>query len=267
MKFLKNIIYVFSLLLNRVTKKNIIPFIYYHDIVLGKGSSYGKTNLDNFKKHIEYLKVNEYSTLSFCDAELKNIAKAKQKSVLITFDDGYISNYTIVFPLMKELGMKFNIFLEYGSIGEKENYLNWDMINEMKKSGIVSFGAHTFTHKDARFIDSSNYQKEILQVNQGIFDNTGIEIKDFCFPYGAYDRRIVSFLDKTSSYKRLYTSDGRPLKKMGNSILIGRVGIEDSDDTANFRKKIHGEYDYFYYIARQIKKIKRSSKNEFFRKY
>ena len=58
-----------------------------------------------------------------------------------------LSNYTRVFSIMKELNLKFNIFLEVGAIGNKKNYLTWDFINEMVESGLVGLGAHTLAIK------------------------------------------------------------------------------------------------------------------------
>ncbi len=234
-----------------------IKFIYYHDIVLSNGYSYQKINVNKFKSHMEYLVNNGYKTLTFDELDNDEIYtyKNKEKKVVIMFDDGWLSNYNIVFPIMKKLNLKFNIFLEVGAINKKDNYLTWDMIREMKDSGLVGFGAHTFNHIDARLIDESNVDVEIYKSNNIIFTETGINVKDFCFPYGYYDKRILNYLKKLDVYKRIYTSDGRKVTKYGNLYIIGRIGIENEDTLKEFKYKLEGRYNNFYYFIHSIKRL------------
>lgn len=247
-----------------------IKIIYYHNVVLNNGHSYEKINIRKFEWQMKYLITKGYKTVTFDDLEKFNSCNLlnEENLVLITFDDGYRNNYDIVFPFMKNYNLKFNIFLEIGAINNVKNYLTWDMIIEMKKSGLVGFGTHTFSHIDARFINSFNFEKEIVEANKLLFEKTGIVAKDFCFPYGAYNKSIITLLDEQRIYKRLYTSDGPWCKKEKFSTIYGRIGIEDEDDEKIFISKIEGRYNLYFYILRKIRSISREvSKNEIHRKH
>lgn len=249
-------------------RKNDIQNIYYHEVVLENGYSYDKINFNKFKQQMYYLIDNHYNTLNFED--LNNYSEQKQKvhakkNILITFDDGYCNNFYLVYPFMKKLGLKFNIFLEVDAIDKKKDYLTWDMVNEMKESGIVNFGAHTLNHVDARFIDNKKVNQEILKANDIIYNKTGIVVEDFCFPYGAYDDRIVRLLDDLKVYKRLYTSDGRMSIKKSNTILIGRIGIENEDSQNRFVEKVKGKHNLLNYTIRTVKSFMKGYKNEIYR--
>ena len=63
---------------------------------------------------------------------------------MVTFDDGYVSDYTIVFPLMESLGIRATFFINTSNIG-KPGFLNWSMVTEMQKKGNV-FGSHGHNH-------------------------------------------------------------------------------------------------------------------------
>jgi peptidoglycan/xylan/chitin deacetylase (PgdA/CDA1 family) len=249
-------------LLGRFLKnENKAPIIYYHNIVPdGNGFSFMHTDISIFKQHIKYLTENGYKTYTF-DEIPENFKKdPKSKEAVITFDDGFLSNYTIAYPLMKELGLKFNIFLAVGKMEEKvENYLSWEMVKEMSESGIVGFGAHTYSHIDTRKINESNYEKEITLTNDLIKKHTGKEANDFCFPYGYYNREAVKYLCEKESYKRLYTSDYMKLKKMKNSEIIGRIPISNDYNINDFEMHIKGFYDIMYYLIklRRLIKLKR----------
>ena len=88
------------------------------------------------------------------------------KSVIITFDDGWLSNYTEIFEFMKEKNIKYNVYLEIEAIGNNPDYLTWDMVREMHKSGIVGFGAHTYSHASMKNIDEIDTEKEITLANE-----------------------------------------------------------------------------------------------------
>ena len=232
--------------------RNQIPVIYYHSVVKGAGSTYMYVNYDNFCRHMEWIMANGYKTVLF-DKLNDNMQKTKnEKLIVIAFDDGWRDNFSLIFPFMKSHGLKYNIFLQVGSI-DTDKYLTWDMVKKMHKSKLVSFGAHTWSHIDARKIDDSNYEKEILMANSKLESELGYKINDFCFPFGFYDKRIISFLDKKKTYKRLYTSDWRKHKKMDNSIIVGRCGIRNEDNLSMLSNKISGKYSILYDFQNMFK--------------
>ena len=83
----------------------------------------------------------------------------KPGEVVLTFDDGFEDVYDNAFPLLRERGIPFVLYLSTLPIetGEPLNLhypearpLMWDQINEMIDSGLVTVGAHTHTHPDLR---------------------------------------------------------------------------------------------------------------------
>src|SRR5258708_7495752 len=93
-----------------------IPTLMYHKIGdYPKGSQLKKlwVTTADFRRQLEYLKAHGYTAVTFTelrDAELGR-APMPENPVLITFDDGYANNYELAFPLLKEFGLKGNIFL------------------------------------------------------------------------------------------------------------------------------------------------------------
>jgi len=267
--FIKDFLKSFFLFLSFFSNDRGIRFIYYHDVVLNNGFSYAKIEVERFKKQMMYLADNKYKTLTFND--LNNIdimnSKDKKKVVLISFDDGWLSNHDVVFPIMKNLNLKFNIFLEVGAISKKKDYLTWDMINEMIGSGLIGIGVHTFSHIDARLINESNIDLEIIEANSEIYKKTGVKVKDFSFPFGYYNNSIINRLGKLNEYDRLYTSDGRKICKIGNNYVIGRIGIENDDSNKTFIYKLEGNYNLYYYVVHLMKGLFRGLKDGILSKY
>lgn len=232
------------------TYPNRIPVIYYHNVVQdGNGYSFMHTEVSIFKKHMEYLAKHNYRTFLFSEIP-EGFSKSKNsKEVIITFDDGFRSNYSIVFPLMKRLGLKYNIFLTTGYLeSDDEDYLTWEMVSSMHQSGQVEFGAHTHSHIDARRINERNFESEILNANEQIKRYSNIP-EDMCFPYGYYDRAIVEKLSNAKIYKRLYTSDHMKPHMLTESHITGRAGISNDYDLKTFEDILKGRYNILYYYS------------------
>ena len=238
-----NIVPVISTVLKN--KNQYINVIYYHDIVTGDGGGAQQTNIDVFKSHMEYIFKNGYKTLTFDDIEKGADISFKDKCVLITFDDGWFSNYTEIFDFMKEKGIKYNIFLAVGEISNNPQYLTWDIIREMHSSGLVGFGAHTYSHISVSDIKSVDTDKEIESANNRIFEEIGFYPVDFCYPYGQFSEESQEFLLRNTKYKRIYTSEHDFSYSVDGKIVFGRSSINNDEPFKTFIHKLNGNYNAF----------------------
>ena len=233
-----------------VKKNHYCNVIYYHDIVDNDGYFYMRTNVDLFKQQMQYLAENKYETMRFDDfSEMDNFTFRKNR-VLIAFDDGWLSNYTMIFDFMKSMGLKYNVFLAVGLIGHDTKYLTWNMVREMHQSGLCGFGTHTYSHVDASVLDESFYLAEIAKADT-IFENElGYTPKDFCYPFGKYSKDSNQKLVSDSNYERIYLSSMSYSYKQADRYIMGRNGISNDDNMSIFKNKTDGFYNAFSLIAK-----------------
>lgn len=159
-----------------------------------------------FKQHIEYLLSNDFTVLSLPDmVETLKANKSKpDKSVAITFDDGFISVYTEAFPILKKHQIPFTIFVNTDPIqAGRATHVSWEQLAEMKQHG-ATIANHTHSHshliysereainsgktdnitRDAwrqAFIDEIDTSQKLLK------DKLDQDIKLFAYPYGEFD--------------------------------------------------------------------------------
>lgn len=214
--------------------------IYYHDIVKSSGESFLRINVDKFKQQMMYISSKGYTTLRFDELNDCNNITFSPKKVLITFDDGWLSNYKEIFEFMKSIGLKYNIFLTVGKIGVDNNFLDWDMVREMYHSNFVCFGTHTFSHINIKDIDKVDFDKEIVYANSIFEKELGFKAEDFCYPYGGYSSESNIKLVNESQYKRIYQSDHIFSYKDTDKIIFGRNGISDDYSFNMFKKILKG---------------------------
>lgn len=226
-----------------IRNNRYINVIYYHDVVNGNGETYMRINIDRFKQHMLYLKSNGYQTYTFQDLNNRSLEKWKKKHILITFDDGWLSNYNKIYDFMKSNGIKYNIFLETAKIGKNPEYLSWKNVREMYNSGLVGFGAHTYSHPNMSKLDGLDLNLEIDHANELIQKELGFIPEDFCFPYGAYSQEVIDSIIKMGTYRRIYTSDLRYTYSQQETLIFGRNAISDTESLKVFKNKAAGKYN------------------------
>ena len=230
---------------------NTLPVIYYHDIVdEGRGYSLMRTDVNKFREQMKFLSRNGYQTLLFSELPSDMKKKPGDRKILITFDDGFASNYYKAFSIVKELGIKINIFLTYNYIN-CENYLSSDQIQEMLESGLVEFGYHTKTHCDCRSInDAVLFEQEILEGLKSTEKIVQRNVTEFCFPYGYYNKEIIRKISEHNLFSHQYLSNYTKPLPVGDCVVCGRIGIDNNWDMDTFVKTIKGKYRIMHYYSK-----------------
>ena len=191
-----------------------VPVLNYHKVdVLNHALS---VSPQEFAKQMEYLYKNEYHTITPDQlmAYLKYGKQLPDKPIMITFDDGYLDNYTNAYPIMQKYGFTGTIFIVTNLVGHDPRFMNWDQVREMQQNGNV-FGSHTVNHQSLTRLTNEQVMNELIQSRDEITQQLGKTPKYFAYPTGTYNPAIEKMV-KTAGYKAAFT------------IEYGQVGA-DSD--------------------------------------
>lgn len=174
-----------------------VPILIYHYVsyptdlsdTVRMGLSVGS---ENFASQAAYLYTNGYKTITLSDLvdTLKyGRKKLPEKSIILTFDDGYRDFYTNVFPILRKYNFKAVSFVIYNSMGLWGN-LTKDQIKEMTDSGLVEIGAHTISHVSLTSISPDKAEKEIVESKTRLEQELGVPVRYFSYPSGFYNEKI-----------------------------------------------------------------------------
>tara|TARA_B100001059_G_C17739265_1_gene530667 strand:- start:573 stop:1220 length:648 start_codon:yes stop_codon:yes gene_type:complete len=158
---------------------------------------------------------------------MKNVDDIKIKSnkryYLLTFDDGNLSDFNIVFPLLQELKIKATFFINPKTVGNK-NFMNWAMVEEMSEYGMC-IGSHSYSHHNMQKLKIRDAKKEFDESKEIISKKINQKVDFFAFPYGKYNNTLVQ-LAISCGYDKCFVSKHGVISS-GN-LIIPRNSINGS---------------------------------------
>lgn len=161
---------------------------------------------EDFAAQMDYLKDAGYTTISMLDfmKAKKGKMNLPAKPIILSFDDGYIDNYTELLPVLEKRGMKATLFMVTNDIG-LDGYLTWDMLRDMQSRGI-EIGSHTANHQPLTTLSDKEIGDEI-RLSKLLLEWNGIRtVYFFSYPNGAVNSTAIKEL-KENDYLAAVTGD------------------------------------------------------------
>jgi peptidoglycan/xylan/chitin deacetylase (PgdA/CDA1 family) len=171
------------------------------------------------------------------------------RCAVVSFDDGWKSQYEVAWPIMKKYGYPFTMFIytegvRGGSLGGGEA-ITWEQLADMRDNG-VDIEGHSATHQDLREghpimianpggkrtrtkLTGPQYeqwmQNEVVGSKQLLEQRLGIKVNCFAVPFGNYNEHVKE-LARNSGYEAMFTVYGQPITFTSPLDSIGRYAIE-----------------------------------------
>ncbi len=250
----------------------------YHDVLSAEDARRSLNKMDvgveHLEQHLDWLKKKGYKIIS-----VQNIFDAAagkdtlpDKAALLTFDDGYLSFYTRVFPLLKKYRYPAAVALVGtwmdGNVTADEPgkpLLNWEQIREMVQSGLVEVASHSYDlHKGITANPQANsqaaavtrlyddpmlvyetdeqyrerIQAALLKSAEFIFQHAGIRPRAMVWPYGEYNQIAVQASREAGMPMTMGLIDG--LNTLADISALRRFILVDNPDVDQFAELVTG---------------------------
>ena len=192
------------------------------------------------------MKEHDYSVISLDQfVELKKEGKKiPRKSVVITFDDGYVDNYLNAYPVLKKYKSPAIIFIPSSHVGT-EGVLNISQMKEMLDSGLILIGSHSMTHAYLPDLSEEQQKVEIQASKISLEYQLGQPVKYFAYPVGGFTEKIKEFLQESGYEAGIATNRGFD-KKNNDLFELNRVSMRDGDTgTLKLLAKFSGYFNVF----------------------
>ena len=221
--------------------------MYHHIAVPPPGSNAVERDLSvspaRFEEQLRYLKEAGYRSISTIDLvyHLMRGYALPAKPIIITFDDGYIDNYTAAFPLLKRYGFTATFYIITDFIDRGfSRYMTWEQIEEMAAAG-MEIGSHSRDHPDLGGKPYNHLVWQILGSKQTLEAHIDGTVRAFSYPSGDYDDFVINVLESahfwsamTTAQDSTHTSDG--------TFKLTRIRVRGSDSLGRFQKNLKRDW-------------------------
>lgn len=219
---------------NLINDNRGIPVIYYHSV---KESADNEVTItpEMLKTELKYIHDEGYVTLTISQLKsyILNDSPIPPKSILITFDDGYMDNYYSAFPILKEFNMTATIFCITSEL-DGSYYLSKEAIREMSAYGI-DIESHTLTHPHLNKLNYDQQLAELVASKKTLEEITGKEISSLAYPYGDFNDDSVK-ATKDAGYALGFTTKLGLSDRNDNPLTLDRIYISSKYDMNTFKE-------------------------------
>lgn len=214
-----------------------VPVLMYHSIDYEKGNEL-RVPKEAFREQMSYLKQNGYTTLTLDELYdfFINNKPVPNKSIVITFDDGYKDNFENAYPVLKEFGFNATIFVIASTVDANKNYLTSPQIKELEENGI-DIESHTVNHEQ---LDKLTYAEQLTTLKSSreyIEKLSGKQKKYTAYPFGKWNDDTIKAV-KEAGYSMVFTTESGWGNKSQGIYELHRVYVSANCNLKEFERRI-----------------------------
>lgn len=246
----------------------IPPILMYHRI----GHRPGDKNTvfpERFELQLQFLEDHGYQTIGLTEwyQKVQSGEKIAEKSVILTFDDGYRDNWELAMPLLSRYGFTATVFMVSDLVGktnlwernefrQNAEMMKIEHLREWLEAG-CEVGSHGISHKRVTELSPADLEREIEGSKKSLEDLLGIKIDFFCYPNGNFNAQAVEALKKAGYLGSVAIYEGASWKEDPiDWFALPRLRVSDQDEPGIFRWKVSKYHSWLGRSRQWEKKLK-----------
>jgi peptidoglycan/xylan/chitin deacetylase (PgdA/CDA1 family) len=212
-----------------------VPILEYHAIQPPvAGATYPELFVPqaDFQHQMQWLKDHGYEavTLDQVEAAWYEQGELPPKPVVVSFDDGYLSQFVAAFPELQHLGWKgvLNLIAQGSDLPDAD-------VKKMIDAG-WELASHTITHADLTTLDAAQLEREVAGSRAILRQRFGVPVNNFCYPSGRYDDTVISAVHRAGYVGA--ESEVPGLASAAHPYILNRIEVQLSDGLTGFVQKL-----------------------------
>ena len=153
------------------------------------------------------------------------------RAVVLTFDDGHVSNYTLTLPILVEYHLTATFFITAGVIGQGET-MDWRQIRALHATG-MEIGSHTLTHRPPSTLSDDELRYELHESRRVLEDGLGAPVTSISSPTGFFNPRMRA-IAREVGYQSLCFGHIGLAPDQGDPFSLKRVAVKYTTPYAEF---------------------------------
>jgi peptidoglycan/xylan/chitin deacetylase (PgdA/CDA1 family) len=237
----------------------------YHSV--SEGDSPLKISPGLFAEQMAWLRANvRVELLKDIVAAVAGRRSLPERTVALTFDDGFRDFYSSAAPVLRRLELPATIFLPTGYCGRtnrwpgqpdwvrEEALLDWQQVRELARDGF-SFGAHSVNHLVLTALSVDQAEYEIADSKAQIQERTGQPVESFAYPYGRWSRLVRELVSR--HYQGACSTAAGVVERNADPFALPRVDAHYIRRPALFRTLFTAPFLAYVATRRLIRRARR----------
>jgi peptidoglycan/xylan/chitin deacetylase (PgdA/CDA1 family) len=190
----------------------------------------------DFAGQVAWLAAHGYHavTLQRVFDSWRGAATLPSRPVVLSFDDGYLSDVRTALPVLKARHWPGVLNLEVANLKPV-----WGVrppgVRKLIAAG-WEIDAHTLTHPDLTTVDATRLREEVTGSRTEIRKMFHVPVNFFCYPAGRYDDAVIAAVQRAGFLGATTTNYG--LARPGDLYTLARVRVSGSDGVQGFAGKL-----------------------------
>ena len=159
-----------------------------------------------------------------------------RKPVVVSFDDGYLGDYTHAWPMLRRLGWPGVLNLAVQNIASGD--LRASEVRALIADG-WEVDSHTINHPDLTTVSDARVVHELTASRRAIAHRFGVTPQFFCYPFGHYDARVEA--EVAQAGYRAATTENEGYATAAAPFALPRVRVQGSDTPATLLGRLQAE--------------------------
>jgi peptidoglycan/xylan/chitin deacetylase (PgdA/CDA1 family) len=216
-----------------------VPILGYHAIQPPvSGAAYPELFVPqaDFEAQMKWLDEHGYEgvTLDQVEAAWYEHGELPPKPIVISFDDGYLSQFVAAFPALEHYGWPGVLNL----VAQGADLPDADVRKMLDADPAWELASHTINHLDLTTLDSTQLRREVVGSRQILQKRFGVRVDNFCYPAGRYDDTVIHAVEGAGY--RGATTEVPGLATAAQPYVLNRIEVQLSDGLDGFVSKLKG---------------------------
>jgi peptidoglycan/xylan/chitin deacetylase (PgdA/CDA1 family) len=219
-----------------------VPILVYHNIAPHHpGDTPAQREFDVppevFEWQMSYLRRTGTAVVSLerLVAALEGRDTLPARAVVITFDDGWETQFIHGLPVLRRFGYTATFFVFTQPIGRNTAYMTWNELRELIGAG-MTIGSHSRSHPLLTRSRDRNVIRDEVEGSREVLERSlGVPIDFFAYPYGAFTPAIAGSV-RHAGYRAARSLPGGTWNSLEN--LWGLRAVEITEDLEQFRRTV-----------------------------
>jgi peptidoglycan/xylan/chitin deacetylase (PgdA/CDA1 family) len=191
-----------------------------------------------FRAQLDYLKQHGYPVIplrALVSYLLGQGPAPPARAVVITADDGHVSVFTDMLPIVREYRVPVTLFIYPSAISNASYAMTWDQLAALRRTGLFDIQSHTYWHPnfntERRRLSSDAYRAfvtmQLVKPKTVLRQKLGIDADLLAWPFGIYDDDLIA-MARESRYVAGFTLERRLVTPHERIMALPRFLVSDS---------------------------------------